>query len=110
MKTDNELIAEFMGVLSLSETGLWDIHKTGKLIYCVRSNELKYDTSWDWLHPVLEKIEEQLNDLKDEYCIVPVSEDDYSHPWEMPMTTRIGDAYATAVNLIKFLNANQQQP
>lgn len=64
MKTDNELIAEFMGkqitavtanfgervkVLVLPDKPLSE-RRTGKSI------EAKYDTSWDWLMPVVEKI------------------------------------------------------
>lgn len=61
MKTDNELIAEFMGFSKCvtdhdtfwKENGeectinSWDFH----------SLHLKFDTSWDWLMPVVEKIE-----------------------------------------------------
>lgn len=57
MKTENEIIAEFMGGwnrdpgtrkigINLPDQGneWWDI------------DELKYNTSWDWLMPVVEKI------------------------------------------------------
>ena len=44
MKNDNKLIAEFMGV--------------GKLHEAQSSNQWnQYHTSWDWLMPVVEKIE-----------------------------------------------------
>lgn len=57
MKTDNELIAEFMGILKVSSKKylnsptychpVWgDTDKTG----------LHYHSSWDWLMPVVEKI------------------------------------------------------
>ena len=39
---DNKLIAEFMNVPKFKKA---------------RSNKLLYDTSWDWLMPVVEKIE-----------------------------------------------------
>ena len=65
----NKLIAEFMGYkpVRCSNGFAWDIGKSipskdhlfpiqGKLItkYC---NYLKFHTSWDWLMPVVEKIE-----------------------------------------------------
>lgn len=60
---DNKLIAEFMeheilyrpyskGFIQLSETEVCDV------------DDLKYHTSWDWLMPVVEKIE-SLRDPKD---------------------------------------------
>ena len=71
-KTDNELIAEFMGgiissvpnLINLPQTrGDANIHsvKGSEMLpngtYSVhRLNELKYHTSWDWLMPVIEKI------------------------------------------------------
>lgn len=57
MKTDNELIAEFMGIPIFRRYNLWDTSKTGKPIYGLASCELLYDSSWDWLMPVVEKIE-----------------------------------------------------
>ncbi len=47
---DNKLIAEFMGYPKIAN----DEDKRDYLEDCV-----KYHTSWDWLMPVIEKIEEQ---------------------------------------------------
>src|SRR6478609_4997156 len=74
MKTDNELIAEFMGVKEVK--GYYDSYGTQTPHYFTRfenyrtrsyTNEgesmgeflddAKYKTSWDWLMPVVEKIE-----------------------------------------------------
>ena len=44
MEKTNKLIAEFM-----------DLRSTGLSIY--KPSEYKYHTSWDWLMPVIEKIE-----------------------------------------------------
>lgn len=54
MKTDNELIAEFMG-LDVDGGNVTD----GTLETTVE--KLQYHTSWDWIMPVVEKIEELPN-------------------------------------------------
>jgi len=61
MKTDNELIAEFMGLVP-EYWRLTPLHKR-RLYWCIgkggfgmTASELKYNTSWDWLMPVVEKI------------------------------------------------------
>lgn len=54
MKTDNELIAEFMGFEKVS-TKTADYWQDGSRT--IRWDEIeKYTTSWDWLMPVVEKI------------------------------------------------------
>jgi hypothetical protein len=48
---DNKLIAEFMGlVVSDSDNYTSELHTNVDV-------DLKYHTSWDWLMPVIEKIE-----------------------------------------------------
>lgn len=60
--TDNELIAEFMGgkydEMSHSWTGLPKKHGgySTPVNWAWDSNDILYDTSWDWLMPVVEKI------------------------------------------------------
>lgn len=60
MKTDNELIAVFMGgKLCDYPDGIFD----AKGYYCHKGNwwnrnHLAYHESWDWLMPVVEKIED----------------------------------------------------
>ena len=51
MEKDNKLIAEFMQKGS-EGFGLYDYNGKHYKLY-----ELKYHTSWDWLMPVIEKIE-----------------------------------------------------
>jgi hypothetical protein len=53
MKTDNELIAEFMG---LPRTGEPDSKSFVTRKGNTHLNSLEYHTSWDWLMPVVEKI------------------------------------------------------
>lgn len=68
---NNVLIAEFMGLNLLKDTQHWrrsaeEQEENHKLFcinegnsnwYSVSANMLEYDTSWDWLMPVVEKIE-----------------------------------------------------
>ena len=52
MQDNNKLVAEFMGDTFYPEVQHWyDSH--GSFI----GDALKYHTSWDWLMPVVEKIE-----------------------------------------------------
>ena len=54
---DNKLIAEFMGMeLGHDKTMYYD--DAENLHPPTPVNELKFHTSWDWLMPVVEKIEE----------------------------------------------------
>src|SRR5687767_1323547 len=52
-KTDNELIAEFMGGTIGKRLSRVHINNLPEPDY--HADELKYDTSWDWLMPVVEK-------------------------------------------------------
>ena len=58
MNTDNELIADFMGYEVLDKYPRHNIvapESGGRKFYL--RNKMKYQTSWDWLMPVVEKIE-----------------------------------------------------
>jgi len=65
---DNKLIAEFMGAVGTPKYNPteWDVYITGGLDvdsddenaqHFYTPDEMKYHTSWDWLMPVVEKIE-----------------------------------------------------
>lgn len=59
MKTDNELIAEFMG--AIRDNGNAPIYLMPKPIgkfpaHIYKLREMEFDTSWDWLMPVVETI------------------------------------------------------
>ena len=50
--SDNEMIAEFMGIVYPKLDNVIVIDNV-----VIKEDELQYDTSWDWLMPVVEKIE-----------------------------------------------------
>jgi hypothetical protein len=54
---DNKIIAEFMGM----ENNLYHFQSHDTDIHYTNS-ELKFHTSWDWLMPVVNKIEDYLSD------------------------------------------------
>ena len=67
--TNNKLIAEFMGAVGTPKYNPteWDVYITGCLDvdsddenaqHFYTPDEMKYHISWDWLMPVVEKIEE----------------------------------------------------
>ena len=66
---NNKLIAEFMGAVGTPKYNPteWDVYITGCLDvdsddenaqHFYTPDEMKYHTSWDWLMPVVEKIED----------------------------------------------------
>ena len=84
--SDNEMIAEFMGVDYV------DIDT-----YLESNNELQYDTSWDWLMPVAEKIYKERG-LDDE--IILMIRDSVAE-------LNIESMYKTIVEFIKEYNDGQ---
>lgn len=114
MKTDNELIAEFDSLME------WYVPKnTNYLPYWrrikgdvryghFRPYELKYDTSWDWLMPVVEKTHETIETMERKYP----DEKDIDDPtgwraWNYrrpSLVTDITKTYRQVVDFIKWYN------
>lgn len=103
MKTDNEIIAEFMG----AELLLGGAYKKvpippNKIIIedtCLKyPEELEYHKSWDWLMPVVNKIAE--------YRLVHAREVITAIDWKI--TIGIEYIYPKLVEFIKFYNAQKQ--
>lgn len=63
IKDKNGMIAEFMGYKWLDDDNMWVKGEwpKGK----VMDNDLEYDTSWDWLVPVVKKCKTVLSNPRD---------------------------------------------
>ena len=57
---DNKLIAEFMGVPCDKDLYTPLCPHTGETLFTPTS-QMKYDTSWDWLMPVIHRIRDHVN-------------------------------------------------
>jgi D-alanyl-D-alanine dipeptidase len=99
--TDNKIIAEFTGlVISDSENYDSQIHTNVDV-------DLKYHTSWDWLHKVLDKIEAE--------CILrQIMADNLQSSGHLWFTSgylyqcgTITEVYEAVVEFIKFYNQNK---
>tara|TARA_R100000322_G_scaffold165923_1_gene131733 strand:+ start:547 stop:852 length:306 start_codon:yes stop_codon:yes gene_type:complete len=96
MEQNNKLIAEFMGCThpfnNVTDATLYNVsHGTFEL------SDLRYDVSWDWLMPVVQKI-------GDEYYNTPFDET-YSHLTEQYENIwTLEDTYRAVVEFIKDQN------
>ena len=133
MKTDNELIAEFMGYVyypyKAEEKGYlhgWtkpDMNrKFGAVLYkqdrfnkylARTTSDLKYHTSWDWLMPVVEKIESlRIVDLiikKESVTFIWIDNPDkwIRRQIIIDNDTRLSILYKAVVEFIKWCNASK---
>jgi hypothetical protein len=101
MKTDNEIIAEFMNCRKDDVNGTICYAVTfGRYVNMwVSPGQMQYDTSWEWLMPVLEKI------LKDR----PEGETmQWPYVYKVIADTRIGTplniVFERVVNYVKTQN------
>ena len=92
---DNKLIAEFM-----------DLKSTGLSIY--KESDYKYHTSWDWLMPVVEKIDEVSDEntlFKIEYNRAFVEDiENYYIFIDVTTSSRLEATYKAVVEFIKKHN------
>lgn len=63
-KTDNELIAEFMGETVFETVDEMRAIPLDDLKPYYLRHQLKYDSSWDWLMPVLQHISASSEDIR----------------------------------------------
>lgn len=119
--TDNEVIAKFMGVPKLighnGET-LWDTTGSNKLIYALKEHNLHYRTSWDWIMPVVERINSIAKttvSIYPKHCIISVNGTAQAGAHDFNSNERsetpvdgalIKIIYVSVVNFIKWHNEN----
>ena len=107
---ENKLIAEFMGVNVGEYTSYPEESPTQYVV-----GDLKYDISWDWLMPVVEKIEAELEEefrvviLEHECSIHQKTEDNklqikFQCVVERFETSKIKATYEAVVEFIKQYN------
>ena len=117
--TDNELIAEFMGVRVFEKRPRHNIGAPEADMRYYLKDKMKYDTSWDWLMPVVEKIESDAIHPKfsfsvnigrttcDIVCVLrPTGIDPPADIvfYEHDDDTKIGRVYKAVVEFIKWYN------
>lgn len=113
---DNKLIAHFMGAKVVqSKDSLakrWvceDYNLLHNKLYL--TNQLKYNTSWDWLMPVIKKIEELFGE---EYQVITINgcsckiETPYNYI-EFEELTKLEAVYKTVVEFIKWYNKSKDE-
>jgi len=110
--TDNEFIAQFMGVHRKNGR----VYVAGRCGFVEKyyPNQLKYNNNWDWLMPVVEKID-RLNfrtsiawkgHASKDANIVVISERDYTMIVDVSHGSKIGAVYNAVVEFIKWYNSS----
>lgn len=100
-KTDNELIAQFMEMKYPDG----DVHT---------HYTFKFDTSWDWIMPVVEKIS-QIHDSRFKYDLSKVKQghwpvgNEYMDVIALPLATPINEVHKAVVEFIKYFNSQSQE-
>lgn len=106
MKTDNELIAEFMG------KPMTYIHDSGNVVAERTMNYEGYYTEWNNLMPVVEKIERLYSKAfppGEKFIEMILAHEDpidkhYTDVLSCPMSTPISEVYESVVDFIKWHN------
>lgn len=107
--SDNELIAEFMGFTPMKSNHGTHEHPALMGTYGGSGLKFKYDTSWDWLMPVVEKIEkleplgEYYVDMRTTKCNIYKGETCISGS-DGGIKSRMERLYKSVVDFIKWYN------
>lgn len=115
MESKNKIIAEFMGYryeTGVSLSGSWSRYFKNGGTFEDSFPEAKYDTSWDWLMPVVEKIEAipgayvdiHREATKVKFCPKEISE--WSHTaWNQE--SKITHVYTAVTKFIEWYNSQK---
>jgi hypothetical protein len=113
---ENRMIAEFMGYKYRNDLEINGWYLDYILIHETRSHwTLKFHTSWDWLMPVVEKIEDEgFNVIINKYVCkvekvaffktVTVA---YKEVADTESQTKLEAVYSAVVSFLKWYNENQ---
>jgi hypothetical protein len=90
MKTDNEFIAEFMG------------HEF------IKADSLKYHSSWDWLMPVVKKLEKDHEVMiYGTSCSITAFDDENGYVGSYHKDSKIEAVYMIVLICIKWYNSKK---
>lgn len=101
MKTDNELIAEFMGFIPREYERHGRLWRHPELAgdFGDKAMQFRYDTSWSDLMPVVEKIDNTIKTTKWIRGAWSIQ--------ELPITEKIDVVYKYVVEFIKWYNTQK---
>lgn len=106
--SDNELIAEFDGLeIDKFADGSYRYTFTDPITcesYGYAPDELQYHISWDWLMPVVEKINESPKPKRVRWDTISRETDKVL---DLPIYTPIQDVHKAVVEFIKWYNQNK---
>lgn len=117
IESDNKLIAEFMGWEVMKEEDFlgYNYPKGRDLSNVVVDVSLEYHKSWDWLMPVLEKIEMMLPEdvntvIEFAWCNIPVIDAggiESNFDINTEGNTKLEAVYKAVVEFIKWYNKHK---
>lgn len=90
---NNTLIAEFMGLTNHYNDNSMMVRKKPEGNVVLYVYDLDYDSSWDWLMPVVQKIEQDCEGVPKEMLNISLYND-------------INEVYQAVVEFIKYYNQN----
>ena len=104
----NKLIAEFMG-LKKQGFGANEYFIDNGYRIVATSNGLQYHTSWDWIMPVVEKIEDDgyIVYIKQEICYIRNKTNSIKNLVYMCHYPKITAVFMVVVEFIKWYNENK---
>lgn len=108
----NKLIAKFDGWVHFPTpknkgNGYWNNEKRGFAHWSLDS--FKYHSSWDWLMPVVGKINKLFDEESDNWlgkCL----DDDFPKIIELRITESIKSVYVHVIQFIQWYNTQNKQP